>query len=38
VEYIVFDDEGHGFVKKANQIRGYKAILGFLDKYLKAPV
>ncbi len=36
VEYIVFDDEGHGFTKKANEIRAYKAILDFLDKYLKA--
>jgi dipeptidyl aminopeptidase/acylaminoacyl peptidase len=35
VEYIVFPDEGHGFVKKANQIRGYTAVIAFLDKYLK---
>jgi len=35
VEYVVFDDEGHGFTKKANEIRGYKAILDFLDRYLK---
>lgn len=35
VEYVVFDNEGHGFTKKANEIRGYKAILVFLDKYLK---
>jgi dipeptidyl aminopeptidase/acylaminoacyl peptidase len=35
VEYLVFDDEGHGFVKKENQVRGYKAVLDFLDKYLK---
>jgi dipeptidyl aminopeptidase/acylaminoacyl peptidase len=35
VEYIVFEDEGHGFVKRENQIRGYKAILEFCDKYLK---
>ncbi len=34
-EYVVFDDEGHGFTKKANEIRAYKAILDFLDKYLK---
>ncbi len=34
-EYIVFPDEGHGFVKKENEIRGYTAILGFLDKHLK---
>jgi dipeptidyl aminopeptidase/acylaminoacyl peptidase len=35
VEYIVFGDEGHGFVKKENEIKGYKAILDFLDKHLK---
>lgn len=35
VEYIVFDDEGHGFVKKENEIKGYQAILEFLDKHLK---
>jgi len=34
VEYVVFDNEGHGFTKKANEIRAYKAILDFLDKYL----
>ncbi len=36
VEYIVFDDEGHGFRKKENELRAYKAILDFLDQYLKA--
>lgn len=35
VEYVVFDDEGHGFVKKENEIKGYSAILTFLDTYLK---
>ena len=35
VEYIVFDDEGHGFAKKENRIEGYGAILTFLDTYLK---
>lgn len=35
VEYIIFDDEGHGFVKKENQIKGFKAVLKFLEKYLK---
>lgn len=34
-EYIVFPDEGHGFIKKENEIRGYTAILEFLDKHLK---
>ncbi|MCH2216345.1 MAG: S9 family peptidase [Flavobacteriales bacterium] len=35
VEYVLFDDEGHGFVKKENQIEGYSKILNFLDQYLK---
>ena len=35
VEYVVFPDEGHGFVKKENEIRGYSGILAFLDKHLK---
>lgn len=35
VEYIVFPDEGHGFRKKENQVRGYRAILSFLDRHLK---
>ncbi|HVF73169.1 MAG TPA: S9 family peptidase [Chthoniobacterales bacterium] len=35
VEYVVFDNEGHGFTKKANEIRGNRAILDFLEKHLK---
>ena len=35
VEYVIFEDEGHGFIKKENEIKGYKQILAFLDKYLK---
>ena len=35
VEYVLFEDEGHGFVKKENQIEAYSGILKFLDKYLK---
>ena len=35
VEYVVFDDEGHGFSKKKNQIEGYGRILAFLDTHLK---
>lgn len=37
VEYVVFEDEGHGFLKNENRARGYKAILDFLDKYLTGP-
>ena len=35
VEYVVFDDEGHGFRKKDNEIVAYGKILAFLDQYLK---
>lgn len=35
VEYVLFEDEGHGFVKKENQIESYSRILKFLDNYLK---
>ncbi|MRR24371.1 S9 family peptidase, partial [bacterium] len=35
VEYVIFPDEGHGFVKKENEIKAYSQILEFLDKYLK---
>ncbi len=35
VEYVVFPDEGHGFVKKDNEIAGYTKVIAFLDKYLK---
>ena len=39
VEYIVFDDEGHGFRKKENQLIGYEAIRDFCDRHLKnAPI
>ena len=35
VEYVIFPDEGHGFVKKENEIKAYSQIREFLDKYLK---
>jgi dipeptidyl aminopeptidase/acylaminoacyl peptidase len=35
VEYVIFPDEGHGFVKKQNEINGYTQVLAFLDKHLK---
>ncbi|PCI34188.1 MAG: S9 family peptidase [Flavobacteriaceae bacterium] len=35
VEYVLFEDEGHGFIKKENQIEAYSRILKFLDTYLK---
>jgi dipeptidyl aminopeptidase/acylaminoacyl peptidase len=38
VEYVVFDDEGHGFTRKTNQIYAYQRIVDFLDRHLKAEV
>ncbi len=35
VEYVVYPDEGHGFVKKENQMTTSIKTLEFLDKYLK---
>ena len=35
VDYLVFDDEGHGFSKKKNQIEANRRMVEFLDKYLK---
>ena len=34
VEYVVFPDEGHGFVRRANQVRGYGAVLAFLERHV----
>ncbi|NKI32713.1 alpha/beta fold hydrolase [Croceivirga thetidis] len=38
VEYVLFEDEGHGFVKKENQIEAYSKILEFLDLHLKKDI
>ncbi len=35
VEYIVFPDEGHGFLKRANRITASNAYVAFLNKHLK---
>ncbi|MEM6453672.1 MAG: alpha/beta fold hydrolase [Acidobacteriota bacterium] len=34
VEYVVFEDEGHGFEKRENREEGYTAIKDFLDRHL----
>ncbi len=34
-EYVIFPDEGHGFLKKENNIKASQAILKFLDIHLK---
>lgn len=33
IEYLVFDDEGHGFSKKTNEIEAYGRTVAFLDKH-----
>ena len=35
VEYVLFPDEGHGFMKRDNRITASEAYVGFLDQYLK---
>ncbi len=35
VEYVVFPDEGHGFLRKANRISASEAYLRFLDQHLR---
>ena len=35
VEYVIFPDEGHGFVKKENNIKASEEVLKFVDKHLK---
>jgi dipeptidyl aminopeptidase/acylaminoacyl peptidase len=35
VEYVVFPDEGHGFLRKQNRITASEAYLQFLERYLR---
>ena len=35
VEYVLFDDEGHGFRNKENRIEAQEAYLNFLEQYLR---
>ncbi|MGG4490496.1 alpha/beta hydrolase family protein [Metabacillus idriensis] len=34
VDYMVLEDEGHGFTKKENEILVYRAIADFFNQYL----
>jgi len=34
VEYIVLEDEGHGFSKKENEIKVYRKVLEFFNKFV----
>lgn len=38
VEYVLFDDEGHGFRKKENNITASKKVLEFLDRHFKEDI
>ncbi|MFN3213854.1 MAG: S9 family peptidase [Henriciella sp.] len=35
VEYVLFPDEGHGFLRKENRITASEAYVAFLDRFLK---
>jgi dipeptidyl aminopeptidase/acylaminoacyl peptidase len=35
VQYVLFEDEGHGFTKKKNEVEAYSKMLGFLEQHLK---
>ncbi|MEW9501093.1 S9 family peptidase [Jeotgalibacillus marinus] len=34
VDYLVLEDEGHGFSKKENEINVYRKVLAFFDQYI----
>jgi dipeptidyl aminopeptidase/acylaminoacyl peptidase len=34
VEYVVFDDEGHGFTKRPNELKAYRLTAEWLEKHL----
>jgi dipeptidyl aminopeptidase/acylaminoacyl peptidase len=36
VEYEVFDDEGHGFTKRPNELKAYRLTVDWLEKHLTA--
>ncbi|MDQ3206944.1 MAG: S9 family peptidase [Pseudomonadota bacterium] len=37
VEYLLFPDEGHGFLRKENRISASEAYLSFLDRHIGSP-
>jgi dipeptidyl aminopeptidase/acylaminoacyl peptidase len=36
VEYVVFDDEGHGFTKRPNELKAYRLAAEWLEQHLLA--
>jgi dipeptidyl aminopeptidase/acylaminoacyl peptidase len=37
VEYVVFEDEGHGFTKRPNEVKAMKLSADFLERHLATP-
>jgi len=37
VEYLLFEDEGHGIAKLDNRLKAYRAVSDFLDRTLRRP-
>ena len=36
VEYVLFPDEGHGFLKRENRVAAQEAYLKFLDAHVRS--
>ncbi len=34
VEYVVFEDEGHGFTRRRNEIAAFRAAVDWLERHL----
>ncbi|HEY8531243.1 MAG TPA: prolyl oligopeptidase family serine peptidase, partial [Limnochorda sp.] len=34
VEYLLFEDEGHGFTKRANNLKAFRATAAFFERKL----
>jgi len=34
VEYVVLEDEGHGFTKRQNELKAYGLAAGWLERHL----
>jgi dipeptidyl aminopeptidase/acylaminoacyl peptidase len=38
VEYVVFEDEGHGFTRYPNEVRAWRLTCEWLERHLAAPI
>ena len=34
VEYVVFEDEGHGFTKRTNELKAYRLMAEWVERHL----